>query len=223
MEKKEKKKDRDFSPKHFALLFFALLIVLMTFIGIMAWRGYVMIDMGTEYLLFGVLIVGAMVFGLAMLVKRMLHRASRLIAGVLGGLVVLVVAVTMLALFSYMTNYVNPAQYTTLTSPEGKKVVVMREWDFDAERINARMEARCALDPEAEAGVATNADAGYSYFAAPKVLGMFYDADAKSEGCVNIGVVSKAQLMYKWEGETLQMYIDQPETGDAGELTLDME
>lgn len=218
----KKKKERDFSPKHFALLFFGLLIVLLTFIGIMGWRGYVMIDMGTEYLLFGLLIVGALIFGLASLIKRMMHRTSRIVAGIFGGLVILVVAVAMLALFTFMLKVNTPAQYTTLTSPGGKKAVVMREWDLEGETVKARMDARLEKDPEG-ADEMTQEDMGYSYFAAPRVLGVFYDSDARSEGRLAIGVMSNARLMHIWEGETLKMYIENPEPGDQGEIILNME
>lgn len=218
-----KKKSRDFSPKHFALIFFGLLIVLLTFMGIMSWQNYLMIDMGTEYLLFGLLIVGAMIFGLAMLLRKMMNKIARVITGALCGVIIVAVAVGMLALFTFIVNVSVPAQYAVLTSPGGEKVVVMREWDLDADLMNARMQARCEKDTEAVPGELTEADMGYAYFAAPRVLGMFYDADAKSEGRVNIGVMSNARLMHIWEGETLRMYAENPEPGDSGEIILNME
>ena len=52
---------------------------------------------------------------------------------------------------------------------------------------------------------------------------MFYDKEAKSEGAIEIGVMSQAELMYKWEGETLILYIENAEPGDAGETVLKLQ
>jgi len=219
----DRKRDRDFTPKHFAIVFFGLLIVLLTFIGIMAWRGYVMVNMSTEYLLFGILIVSALIAGLAFLVKRIMFRAARIVAVVLGGLVIIVVAVVLLTFFTVMLNLNTPLHYSTLVSPEGKKVVVMREWGSDTELMDLRAADRWAADPEAKEGEFTEKDLGHSYFAAPRVLGMFYDTNAKSEGYLEIGALSAAELKHEWNGESLRLYIENPENGDAGETTLNLE
>lgn len=219
----EKKKTGDFSPKHFAFLFFGLLIVILTFIGIMAWRGYAMVNMGAEYLLFGILVVGALIAGLVFLVKRMMHRFARIIAVVLGGAVIIIVAVVLLTFFTVVLNLNTPIYHTTLASPEGKNVVVMREWGDDTDLMDIRAAERWANDPEAVEGEFIKEDLGYSYFAAKKVLGMFYNTNARSEGYLEIGSNSQAKLMYKWEGEKLSMYIKNPQPGDAGEITLNLE
>ena len=219
----EKKKERDFTPKHFILILFAVLIALLTFIGIMNWRGYAMINMSTQYLLFGILVVSAMVAGLAALVKRIMSRAVKGIVVALGGIIIVVAAVVLLALSTFILNVNTPVPYTTLTSPAGKNVAVMREWGSDSDLMDLRAAERWANDPEAVEGEFEKEDLGYSYFAAPKVMGMFYNKNAKTEGILEIGVMSQAQLMYKWEGEVLTLYIENPEPGDAGELTLNVE
>ncbi len=219
----EKKKERDFTPKHFILLVFAVLIVLLTFIGIMNWRGYALVNMSTQYLLFGILLVGALVAGLAALAKRIMNRIIKGIIIALGGIIIVGAATVLLALCTFILNVNTPLPHTTLTSPEGKNVVVMREWGSDPDLMDLRAEARWANDPDAEEGEFTEKDLGYSYFAAPKALGMFYNKEVRSEGTLEIGVTSAAQLMYRWEGETLTMYIENAEPGDAGEITLELE
>ena len=219
----EKKKERDFAPKHFILLVFAVLIVLLTFIGIMNWRGYALINMSHQYLLFGILVVGAMIAGLAALAKRIMSRVVRVIAVALGGILIVAAATVLLALSTFILNVNTPMPHTSLTSPAGKNVAVMREWGSDPDLMDLRAEERWANDPEAEEGEFIEKDLGYSYFAAPKVMGMFYNKNVKTEGTLEIGVTSQAQLMYKWEGETLKLYIENPEPGDAGELTLNLE
>ena len=219
----EKKKERDFTPKHFMLIVFAVLIVVLAFIGIMNWRGYVMINMSTQYLLFGILVVGAMIAGVAALAKRIGIRVLKGIVMVLGGIIAAAAAVVLLALSTFILNVNTPVPHTTLTSPAGKNVAVMREWGGDPDLMDLRAAERWANDPEAVEGEFEKEDLGYSYFAAPKVMGMFYNKNAKTEGILEIGVMSQAQLMYKWEGETLTLYIENPEPGDAGELTLNVE
>ena len=218
----EKKKERDFTPKHFMLILFAVLIVLLTFIGIMNWRGYTMIKMSTQYLLFGILLIGALVFGLAALAKRIGNRVVKGIVVALGGIIIVAAAVVLLALSTFILNINTPVHYTTLTSPSGKNVVLMREWGSDPDLVDLRAAERWANDPEAVEGEFTEKDLGYSYFAAPKKLGMFYDKEAKSEGAIEIGVMSQAELMYKWEGETLTLYIENAKPGDAGETVLEL-
>ena len=205
------------------LILFAVLIVLLTFIGIMNWRGYAMINMSTQYLLFGILVVGAMVAGVAALAKRIGSRILRITVVALGGIIAAAAAVVLLALSTFILNVNTPMPYTTLTSPAGKNVAVMREWGSDPDLMDLRAAERWASDPEAVEGEFVKEDLGYSYFAAPKALGMFYDKNAKTDGTLEIGVTSQAQLMYKWDGEKLVLYIENPEPGDAGELTLNLE
>lgn len=219
MDKKEK---RDFTPKHFALLYFGVLILALTFIGVMNWLGYAFINMGAEYLLFGVLIVSALVAGLAFLLGRMNRRAVKFATGAVGGLLIVAVAVVMLVVFTVMLNLNTPAHYTTVESPQGKKAVIMRQWGSDPDLVDIRAAERWASDPEAAQGEFIAEDLGYNYFAAPRVLGLFYNEKQLSEGYLEIGVLSDAQLMYIWEGESLKLYIDGAQPGDSGEVILNM-
>ncbi|MBQ3574363.1 MAG: hypothetical protein IJA26_01715 [Clostridia bacterium] len=220
MAKKEKK---EFTLKHFALLFFGVLIILLTFIGIMDRCGYAMIDMKTEYLLFGVLIVAAMVGGLALLAKRIANRAVRIGVGVLGGLITVVVAVILLAFFTYTLNVNTALPYNTLKSSSGKVAVLMRQMSNNTELMDIRAEARWANDPEAAEGEYSEEDLGFTYFAVEKVMGLFYDKDLAEGDRVEIGLASAGELMYIWEGDTLKLYIENPEPGDSGEITLNLE
>jgi len=218
MSKQEKK---EFTPKHFALLYFGVMIVALTFIGIMKWLGYAFISMGAEYLLFGVLIVSALVAGLAFLLGRIMNRAVKIAAGAVGGVLIVAVAVVLLVVFTVMLNLNTPAHYTTVKSPEGKTAVIMRQWGSDPDLVDIRAAERWAANPEVEEEY-TRDDLGYNYFAAPRVLGLFYNEKQLSEGYLEIGVTSDAQLMYIWEGENLRLYIEGAREGDAGETILNM-
>lgn len=219
MSKQEKK---EFTPKHFALLYFGVMIIALTFIGIMKWLGYAFISMGAEYLLFGVLIVSALVAGLAFLLGRIMNRAVKIAAGAVGGVLIVAVAVVLLVVFTVMLNLNTPAHYTTVKSPEGKTAVIMRQWGSDPDLVDIRGAERWAADPEAVEGEFIAEDLGYNYFAAPRVLGLFYNEKQLSEGYLEIGVTSDAQLMYIWEGESLRLYIEGAREGDAGETILNM-
>ena len=54
------------------------------------------------------------------------------------------------------------------------------------------------------------------------MLSLFYNEKQLSEGYLEIGVTSDAQLMYIWEGESLRLYIEGAREGDAGETILNM-
>lgn len=217
-----KRQKGDFTPKHFALIYFGVLIVALTFIGVMKWLGYAFINMGAEYLLFGVLIVSALVAGLAFLLSRIINRAVKIISGALGGMLIVGVAVVLLVMFTVMLQVNTPAYYTTVKSPEGKAAVIMRQWGSDPDLVDIRAAERWAANPEVEEEY-TRDDLGYNYFAAPRVLSLFYNEEQLSEGYLEIGVNSDAQLMYIWEGENLRLYIDGAHGGDSGETILNME
>lgn len=219
----EKKKKREFTGKHFAIAYFGLLMLVLTFIGVMMWLGYSMINMRTEYMLVGALIVSALVAGLVLLLRRLTHKAARIVIGALGAVVILAVAVVLLTVFTVMLNLNTPQYYATLKSESGKSVVVMREWGDDPDLVELRAQQRWAASEAEIEQEYTAEDLGYSYFAAPKVLGMFYDAARISEGEMEIGVSSQAKLVYAWEGETLRLYIKNAEEGDQGETLLKLE
>lgn len=219
MESKKKEK-KEFTSKHFVLLYFIALMLILTFFGVMNWLGYSLINMGVEYLLFGLLIVSAMIGGLVLLLRRLSRKAVKIIVGVPGVLLIFAAAVVMLTVFTVMLNLNTPSHYATLDNPNGGAVVVMREWGSDADLVDLRAETRWANDPDAVEGEYLSEDLGYSYFAAPRTLGIFYDTARKNEGYLEIGVNSEAQLMYQWEEATLKMYIENAEIGDKGETTL---
>lgn len=213
-----KKEKKEFTPKHFLLIYFITLMLILTFFGIMSWRGYALIKMSVEYLLFGVLVISALIAGLVALLRKFVRRVFKIIVGVLGFAVIFASAVCLLTIFTIMLNLNTPAHYTTLDDPNGGKVVVMREWGESEELIELRAQARWAETGDAEEYTAE--DLGYSYFAAPRVFGFFYDTALKSDGYLEIGSTSSAKLMYEWQDSTLRMYIDDAEIGDEGEITL---
>ena len=181
-----------------------------------------MVNMSTEYLLFGVLIISALVAGVALLAKRIANKIAKIASIAFGGLIIVVAAVVMLTFFTVILNINTPMHYGTYTSPEGKKVVVMREWGDNPDLVDIRAEERWAENPDAVAGEYRTEDLGYRFFAAPRVLGMFYDKDRMSDGYLEIGASSEAKLAHSWEGKSLRLYIENPENGDTGESILNL-
>ncbi len=62
---------------------------------------------------------------------------------------------------------------------------------------------------------------GYVYRAYPKMLWVFYNENADSEGAIYLGAESEARIMYEWQDDdTLRIYIEDAEPGDEGEILL---
>ena len=96
--------------------------------------------------------------------------------------------------------------------------MILRGLDPDEERIEARRTARLAADPESSAEIAVE-DWGYNYYAFPKALGVFYRADAQTEGELHVGYASDATLMVEWlENESVaHFFLDNPGEQDGGD------
>ena len=207
--------------KFFIIGYFALLIVLLTFIGIMDWLGYKMLDMTLEFALFTLLLCSALVVPAVWIVRRVTRSWTKAVVGSLAGFIILGMAVGIMSLMSMMLLYNIPMHYTSLTSPGGKTAAVMRLFSRDMDAADARARERRAVaqvDDEYVLG-----DLAYAYTAYPKFAGMFYDSKHPSQGTVEIGCESAGQLMYDWTNENvLHMYIEDPEPYDQGELTLNL-
>lgn len=207
--------------KLFFIAYFALLVLVLTFVGFMNWMGYKMIDISIQFALLALLLCSALIAGGVFLVKRVSSRGVKvLLSAVCGVLVVVIAGVLMMAgsmtMFSGM-----PVHYTTLTSPQGRDAVVLRSVSMNKAAADARRVERLAADPSSSAEEYEFSDLGYVYTAHPRIAVFFYDADAACEGSVEIGCSSEAQLMYDWSDDhTLHMYVENPEAQDGGELTL---
>lgn len=124
-----------------------------------------------------------------------------------------------------------PQYRRTVTSPGGRNAVVLRQVDMGGEteetveamidRMNARTEnIEGAMEALEEEGY-PRAAYGYIFTMYPKVLGLFYNANALSQGEIYLGVESKAMLHYDWISENeLRVTIDDPEIGDEGGIEL---
>lgn len=209
--------------KLFFIGYFALLVLLLTFVGIMDWFGYKMMDMTLEFAFFTLLLCSALI-GLAVwFMRRVMRSWVKVVVGSLAGFVVLALAMGIMSLMSMMLLYNIPMHYTTLASPEGKQAVVMRLFSRDMDAANARARERRAAEPESDAEEYVMNDLAYVYTAYPRVAAFFYDSKCPSQGSVEIGCDSSGQLMYEWRDvNTLYMYIENPESYDHGELTLNL-
>lgn len=207
--------------KLFFLGYFALLILLLTGIGVMNWCGYALIDAGAVFVLFGLLLFSAFVAGAVWIVRRIRVRWLRIVSATAGVLLALLLVVEMTSVFSLLLVAQMPLPYTTLVSPGGTPVAVLRQMSIDPERIEARLAARGEVW---SADTGSMDDFGYRYIAHPRVARYFYDRRAEFEGTLEIGCASAAQLMYDWpEADVLHLYIEGAQPGDAGEITLKLD
>ena len=204
--------------KRFFMGYFLLLILTLTFIGVMGQLGYAPVDVSMVFALFGLLVCSALIALALWLVRKVRARGLRIAAGAVSALLILAIAMVMLAGFSLILVTAVPRHYTTLTSPSGRTVVVLQQLSADGERI----EARCAARGETwNPDTASADDFGYRYTAHPRVARFFYNEKVQAEGALEIGCASDAQLMYEWlDGDVLHLYVEGAHPGDGGELTL---
>lgn len=209
--------------KLFFVGYFVLLILMLTFVGIMDWFGYKMLDMTLEFAFFTLLTCSALIALTVWILRRVMRSWIKVVVGSLAGFIILALAIGIMSMMSMMLLYNIPMHYTTLTSPEGKTAAVMRLFSRDMDAANARAQERRGANPDADAEEYELSDLAYVYTAYPKVAAFFYDSNHPSEGTVEIGCASEGQLMYEWTNENvLHMYIEKPEPYDHGELTLEL-
>lgn len=208
--------------KAFLIGYFALLILLLTVIGVMDWCGYKMLDMTLEFAFFTLLICSALIALVVWILRRVLRSWVKVVIGSVAGLIILALAMGIMSMMSMMLLYNIPMHYTTLTSPNGKTAVVLRLFSRDMDAANARAAERKAAEGQAGGEDYVLGDLAYEYTAYPRAAKFFYNSRKPSRGSVEIGCSSTGQLMYEWEEDVLHMYIENPEEYDRGELTLDL-
>ena len=206
------KKQSFITLKRVIIAYFILLTLLVAFIGIMERLGYLMIMASTEYTLIALLLCSALIAAAVLIVKRINKKWLKYAAGVISALAVIFAMLIVVMAYLSQSLISRPVLYTQLTSDEGNVAVVMRRLSMDEDRALARIEARDGTE-------FTSEDFGLLYEVHPRVFRWFYNSKIASEGELEIGNGSQAQLMYEWlDGETLHMYIDHPEVSDVGEL-----
>lgn len=204
--------------KLFMYGFFALLVLVLTFVGVMKWLGYALIDVSMEFALFGLLLVSALIAGAVWLTRRFSSRGARIATGSICTLVILALSLLLLSMSNFLMATQMPMQYTVLTAPDGRAAVVLRQLSASPERMEARFAAR---GEEMNADQVSIKDFGYRYTAHPRVARFFYNEKCVPEGELEIGCASEAQLMYEWTQEDeLRLYVENAVAGDGGELRL---
>lgn len=202
-------------PKLFFAVYFVVLILVLTFIGFMGWLGYEMVDASIKYVLFGLLVGSAMIAGTLWAVKRIWRKWIKVAVASVLCILVLTVIVGMYLAFTLILVTATPLHYTTLTSPAGENVVIMRSLSTNADMLAERLQAK-GLD--ASQGPQSEDDFGYCYTAHAPKMRFFYNKESAG-GTVEIGMISAAQLMYEWTDDTtLRLYAGEPEPGDSGEI-----
>lgn len=128
--------------KWFFIVYFVLLIVALTAVGIFGQLGYLPIDMGMVCLLFGMLICSALIGGTVILVKRMYSKPGQILVGCIGAIITFFLATVMVMVSSMLLNFGIPSHFTTVTSPEGVDVVVVRTVSQNEELRDLRQASR---------------------------------------------------------------------------------
>lgn len=195
--------------KSFVPICIGILMLILTIIGVLSFLGYKMIEANATYILFGLLIalcLGKLAFWITGKVQR---KGWRLFVGLICTLVLALLMTLMLTFFSFVNQFYTAHQFTVLQSESGRQVVVLRQLSQQYAYERAADSPDSALRYE---------DLGYQYQIYPVFSKFFYNSKSPAEGSLEIGCTSNATLMHQWEGETLRMYIENPEEFDSGEL-----
>lgn len=206
--------------KLFFVIYFAALMLVLTFVGVMGYLGYEMIDASIKFVLFGLLAGSAMIAGAWWLVKRIMRRWLKVLVGTAVTALVLAVFLGLYLALSFILISATPLPYAYIGSPSGKNTVILRQVSTDADMLAQRMQA-AGRDPAQ--GPQNQDDLGYRYSAYPTVMNFFYNKKADLQGAVEIGMTSEATLDYEWiDDDTLRMSVLNPMPGDGGECILNL-
>lgn len=190
-------------PDKVILAVLILLGVLILALGIVQRFGLLPINSALVLYLPMLAVAVLLGWGIYALVRRI---GKPLVKGLVGGglaLLLMIVAILAFSYASYMSFYVAPQKYSTVTSPSGKhKLVVMRVFDTDEGRVEQRKAARLARaqqegDPAADETdqEASLEDWGFIYKAYPSVLGLLYRSDADVEGEIYLSISDYLQAV----------------------------
>lgn len=205
----------------FVIGYFILLVLMLTFVGIMNWLGYKMSDTTLTFALFALLVGSALAALLVWIVRKLNRRWLKLMIASIGTVGIALLIAGIMVTSSLLLLYSIPAQYTMLTSPNGKQAVLLRKFSRNMDAVNARADACRASETNADDDEYVLDDLAYEYIAYPQIGKFFYDSSRPAEGGVEIGCASAAQLMYEWrDDDTLYMYVENAEEYDGGNLEL---
>ena len=216
----------------FMVTYIAILCAVLLVISVMERFGLCLI--ATEAGMLGciLLVISLLVWGAVSLCRKVRAKPVRLVAGLAMALVILLIGSFALTYVMQFSQLALRHEYATITSPEGKKVVVMAAIDSGIESPEAyaavleRMDARAvALTgehlPEGDDAEYPRGAFGYVYTAYPKVLGIFYRQNADTQGVIYRGCESEAKLLYEWADDgSIRFYLENPEVGDEGEILV---
>ena len=217
----------------FMLIYISILCVVLLAISLLQRFGLCLI--ATEAAMLGciLMVVSLLVWGAVTLCRRVRNKSVRIVAGLAMGLVILLIGSFSMTYVLQFSQLALPHEYATITSPEGKTVVVMAAVDSGVESPEAyaavleRMDARAvALTgehlPEGEDAAYPRGSFGYVYTAYPKVMGIFYRQTDASSGVIYRGCESQAKLLYEWADDgSVRFYLENPEVGDSGEIRIE--
>lgn len=197
----------------------AVFMVLMAVLSIMVRFGYMLID-GKMYIL-GAFAGLAIILGWGgyALVRRFKNRSTRMVVGILLSVVMFILITIFSAFISMFATLTIPTEFDTVVNGD-RKVVILKGYDVDEERMNLRYQERVNANPDVQIELGPE-DYGFCYYAYPRALGIFYRLDVDVEGSVYTGQNSEATLMIEWPDEnTAHLYLDNPGIGEGGDWYL---
>ena len=171
--------------------------------------------------------------------RRIKKRIARIMFAFIGGFALMVLTMSVMVYISQYSQLFKFHEYTKIQAA-GHNVVVMRavdtgidvtramdedysnaeDWAKTEERMNARRDALIAEGVVVEGDTYPEGAYGYVYKAYPVKMSIFYDADAAGEGEIYMGFKSEAKMLYDATPESLRIYIEFPEIGDSGTITV---
>ncbi len=219
-----------------ALGMIAILSFVLLAFFVMEKMGYALIDSYLNQMGVLLLLIFLLIALTVWVVKKCKKRVAKIAVGTLFAFVIMLGSTFMLNLISEYVILFQMSGKDTLTSPQGKKYVVMYGVDTgyqseeEAAETKRRMDARRKYimenNPEEKEKLKGEDDYpagayGYYYVVYPRVAGIFYNKNADVEGRVYMGINSAASLNYEFrEDGTLHLYLENPEIGDEGEVIL---
>lgn len=155
-------------------------------------------------------------WGAVAIFRKIKNKTARIIVGTLIAVVIFLLATIVGAYVGLVVNITIPREYSVVSNGS-HQAVILRGYDADLERQEARREALLAENPESE-----NTGWGYTYYAYPRVLGIFYRSNADASGEIYQDYEnSQGQLMIEWPDEdTARLFIENPGETEGGEWIL---
>ena len=204
------------------LIFLGILLALMVVLALLRAAHIALIQGSVTLYLPFIGAVALLGWGASAIARRVTGRIARPVVCALLVLVIMAVALVALSYLSYVAMLTVPQRFTEVRSPSGaRRLVVLRSLDSDEARVQQRMDARLAADPEGEQTYTAD-DFGYVYSAWPIVGELFYRTDADVEGEVVTGYTSQTRLLVKWSDDETEahFYLQDPADGEGGDCTV---